>query len=224
MDFDHFFIGIKNPDAAAHHLQQLGFQEGTANQHPGQGTANRRFFFDSVFVELLYVTDVVVLKSQMAQPLQLQYRLPYDEYLPHENTSPFGICFRPGAQASEPSFDTFDYSPAYLPTGLNIQVAPVHLEEPLWFFLRFAVPPADLFFPKQQLLQNKPEGLGISKLTHVSLALSTGMASTVLQQLAKRDDFDYVLNRPALLRLTFDNRRQGKDLDLRGFLPLQISY
>jgi len=35
----------------------MGLTEGTRNDHPGQGTANRRFFFSNTALELLYVSD-----------------------------------------------------------------------------------------------------------------------------------------------------------------------
>ncbi len=56
-ELDHFFIctDVGAPAAAA--LMALGFVEGAPNTHPGQGTANRRFFFDNAMLELLWVHD-----------------------------------------------------------------------------------------------------------------------------------------------------------------------
>ena len=38
----------------AEDLLGAGLVEGSPNTHPSQGTANRRFFFDSVMLELLW--------------------------------------------------------------------------------------------------------------------------------------------------------------------------
>jgi hypothetical protein len=39
MELDHVFIFTQEPEQATNLLQEFGFQEGTANVHPGQGTA-----------------------------------------------------------------------------------------------------------------------------------------------------------------------------------------
>lgn len=55
MQLDHFFI-LTSPGAPeADALVQLGLIEGTSNAHPGQGTANRRFFFANTTIEFLYI-------------------------------------------------------------------------------------------------------------------------------------------------------------------------
>jgi hypothetical protein len=38
-------------------MVKFGLLEGSSNAHPGQGTANRRFFFDNFMLELLWVTN-----------------------------------------------------------------------------------------------------------------------------------------------------------------------
>ena len=43
------------PEAAA--LIAAGLTEGSSITHPGQGTANRRFFFENIYVELVWVSD-----------------------------------------------------------------------------------------------------------------------------------------------------------------------
>ena len=52
------------PEAAW--LVEFGLVEGSPNVHPGQGTANRRFFFDNAFLELLWVADAA--KAQADGP------------------------------------------------------------------------------------------------------------------------------------------------------------
>ncbi len=57
MEIDHIFICVNDDGRGADALKALGLVEGTPNVHPGQGTANRRFFFRNSFIELLHLTD-----------------------------------------------------------------------------------------------------------------------------------------------------------------------
>ena len=57
MRLDHFFILTEKSAPEAELLTEFGLIEGTSNDHPGQGTANRRFFFSNTTLELLYVRD-----------------------------------------------------------------------------------------------------------------------------------------------------------------------
>jgi hypothetical protein len=53
MQLDHFFILTEKFAPEAKLLTDLGLVEGTSNSHPGQGAANRRFFFANTALELL---------------------------------------------------------------------------------------------------------------------------------------------------------------------------
>ena len=44
LELDHVFILVKPEARVANLLIAKGFEEGTRNIHPGQGTSNRRFF------------------------------------------------------------------------------------------------------------------------------------------------------------------------------------
>jgi hypothetical protein len=47
VELDHAFIACRPGAPEADALLRQGFVEGSPNTHPGQGTANRRFFFDN---------------------------------------------------------------------------------------------------------------------------------------------------------------------------------
>jgi hypothetical protein len=53
VEIDHVFIGCRPGAPEADSMLKRGFVEGSPNTHPGQGTANRRFFFDNFMLELL---------------------------------------------------------------------------------------------------------------------------------------------------------------------------
>jgi hypothetical protein len=50
---DHFFILTEPGSPQADLVSGIGLKEGASNNHPGQGTANRRFFFSNSTLELL---------------------------------------------------------------------------------------------------------------------------------------------------------------------------
>ena len=56
-ELDHLFIFAVVGGPEADRLVSLGLTEGSGNVHPGQGTANRRFFFRNTMLELLWVAD-----------------------------------------------------------------------------------------------------------------------------------------------------------------------
>jgi hypothetical protein len=57
--FDHLFICTAIGAPEAEYLISLGLKEGRSNIHPGQGTANRCFFFRNFMLELLWVDNGV---------------------------------------------------------------------------------------------------------------------------------------------------------------------
>ena len=139
LEVDHVFICCSPGAPEAEALVRLGLREGSPNTHPGQGTANRRFFFDNAFLELLWVSDSAEALSAQTLPTRLWERC-------SSRTSggcPFGIVFRPSslssAQAVSPPFTTWSYHPNYLPSGLAIEFAEgTSLEEPELIYLPFA--------------------------------------------------------------------------------------
>lgn len=132
---DHAFItcAIQAPEAAA--LVKLGFIEGSCNSHPGQGTANRRFFFDNFMLELLWVENPTEASSAQTRRSRLWERWSGRE----SRFSRFGVFYRPADDGGSPApFPTFSYHPSYLPSGMTIEIAQgTALEEPELFVLPF---------------------------------------------------------------------------------------
>jgi hypothetical protein len=113
----------------------LGFVEGSGNTHPGQGTANRRFFFDNFMLELLWVSNRTEAKSEKTSGVRLADRC--ERRSPQ--VCPYGIIFRPASEdAVAPPFPTWRYTPDYLPEGLAMLVAQgTTLYEPELIYLPF---------------------------------------------------------------------------------------
>jgi hypothetical protein len=113
----------------------LGFVEGSGNTHPGQGTANRRFFFENFMLELLWVADPAEVQNEKTRRTRLWERCERQD----SQVSPFGIIFRASdTPPAAPPFVTWPYTPAYLPPGLSMQIAEgTTLREPELFYLPF---------------------------------------------------------------------------------------
>ena len=54
-EIDHLFVLTEVGGPSAEALVRFGLTEGPPNRHEGQGTANRRFFFNNAMLELLWV-------------------------------------------------------------------------------------------------------------------------------------------------------------------------
>ncbi|MYN45000.1 glyoxalase-like domain protein [Pseudoduganella sp. FT93W] len=216
MELDHIFLRTSAGAPEAALLLELGLTEGSANQHPGQGTANRRFFFNNAFLELLWIAHPAEVSNAATSPTQLAQRL-----APEQTASPFGLCFRPSGAGSTPPFPSWPYRPAYLPAGMQVDIAsntPLH--EPMWFYLAQAVPPAQAVAARRQPLQH---ALGVHDITAVTLTVATDTDWSPAAQAAGASA-GITLKRGTchLLELGFDHGAQGRSIDLRPTLPLLL--
>jgi hypothetical protein len=57
IELGHLFICTAAGAPEAEKLIRFGLSEGTPDDHPGQGTANRRFAFSNAMIELLWVYE-----------------------------------------------------------------------------------------------------------------------------------------------------------------------
>jgi hypothetical protein len=130
---DHAFITCSVGAPETEVLVAHGFLEGSPNVHPGQGTANRRFFFTNFMLELLWVVDPAEAASEAVRPTGLWERWSKRAH----GASRFGIvCGGVPAQGSPPPFTTESYYPAYLPPPMSIEIVQgMTLEEPALFWI-----------------------------------------------------------------------------------------
>ncbi len=111
-ELDHVFICVQSPRAHVQRLVDAGFCEGSGNVHPGQGTANARFFFDNAFVELLWAVDESELAADVVRPTCLSERMRWRE----TGACPFGVAFR-GELDAPP---LWRYDAPFFPPGKDI--------------------------------------------------------------------------------------------------------
>ncbi len=129
----HVFICTPVGAPEAEGLLDVGLLEGSPNTHPGQGTANRRFFFERGFLELLWVHDEREAQSPLVAPTKL-----WDRWAARGRAAnPFGICLSSaeGVDSNLP-FPTWSYRPDYMSDQRRILFADgMPLSEPEIFIL-----------------------------------------------------------------------------------------
>lgn len=159
----HVFVCTSVGAPEAKDLLDAGLIEGSPNNHPGQGTANRRFFFKSGFLELLWVHDEREARSTHKASAQL-----WDRWAGRGGAAnPFGICFSsPGGADSGLPFPSWAYQPSYLPENRSILFADnLSLSEPEVFVLSWP----QLQSPPESEPMTHP--LGLCEMRSVSIGL-----------------------------------------------------
>lgn len=220
-EFDHLFICTDIDAHEADRLVSLGLAEGTSSTHPGQGTANRRFFFHNAMLELLWVHNPEEARSESIRPTRLWERWSKRQ----EGVCPFGICLRPAAgSGNTTAFSSWDYCPPYLPKTISIAVAINSdvLAEPMLFQIPFGKRPDQFPAEKAQPL-NHPAGL--REVTRVELVSPfANNPSPELQALIHTRQVKVRVGAEYCIELGFDGEVQGQRVDLRPELPLTMSW
>ncbi len=202
--------------AFSQQLSTLGFSEGSSNRHPGQGTANHRFFFDGFMLEFLFVDDLAGLSDKRAAQLGLLSRFS------DTSCSPFGIASRRSCAAmSDANYAFGIYQPHYLPSHLQIQVAKEPLaSEPLWFHLPFVGGATEQDRPADK--EARVHANNASRLTSLVIEMPFE-ASAASKDIADQLNIELTLGERHAAHIVFDEGRQGIQLSVSGIIPLTIS-
>lgn len=117
-EVDHviIFCDVGAPEADV--LLARGLHEGPGNTHPGQGTANRRFFFPNVYLELLWVDHPAEAQSE-AGPARSTSRAATPRATPSRNPSSSGFRSPVYSGATQLLIDIVDAVPTELPITLG---------------------------------------------------------------------------------------------------------
>jgi hypothetical protein len=170
---DHAFIMCSRGAPEGDSLVARGFVEGSRNVHPGQGTANRRFFFENFMLELLWVDDPQEAQNEKTRRTRLWERWQGRD----KGISPFGILFCAENDVGAPApFPTWSYHPRYLPPGVAIEIADgTRLEEPELFYIPSmqrgrprSIEPSSHALPIKHILGVAVGLSGVEKLSAVS--------------------------------------------------------
>lgn len=206
---DHVFILTERHAPAASVLASLGFIEGTANVHEGQGTACRRFLFSNTMLELLYIND----PSEAAQGGAAQFRFP--ERAGAAQASPFGLVFR-HANAEDPrlGFSAWEYQADYMPPGKPFLVAE-NSED--------ICEPLVVVVPELPVRTGPRPAANPQALTRLQLTLPQRKLSGTLESIRANKGIEIRHNARHHLEAEFDRGHAGQRHDLRPQLPLAIT-
>ena len=131
MEVDHLFIFSDQQGSEADELLRWGLTEGSSRRHPGQGTRNRKFYFENFFLEILWVVDQEEIDREPAASTGLGDRARFVT----NGSSRFGLCLL-NTEATDALFRHSEpYQPEYFPVGMSVDILPHH-DNPLlpWTF------------------------------------------------------------------------------------------
>lgn len=211
MQLDHFFVLTRSSAPEAESLTKLGLVEGTPNDHPGQGTANRRFFFSNTALELLYVRDAREANAGASQGLHLPERAS------RPDASPFGLIVRRGADAEGAYLSGWRYQPEYFDAGTSFLVAAnsERLEEPLCICMPDNAPAGT-----PQLRSAAP----FTEVTELRVHVPVDDPSPTLEAIARVASVSVRTGSDHLLEIVFGHEATGECRDLRPTLPVVLRW
>ena len=212
VELDHVVIGVDRGAPEAETLVEFGLGEGAPNVHPGQGTANRRFFFRNSMLELLWVKDPIEAQAPQTAPTLLWERWSGR----HSGACPFGIIVRPAntGPAAVP-FPSIEYRPAWLEPDLKIYLAPTGLQEPMWLFMPFLQR-----LNYEQRFAEHPNGARV--ITRLTLSTPVTSQSSAAQALVADEVLSIHEGAEYLLAVELDRGIRLAVRDFRPHLPLVL--
>jgi hypothetical protein len=219
-EVDHVFVCVEVNAPEADLLVSFGITEGEPNVHPGQGTANRRFFFHNTYLELLWVSDPIEAQSEVVGPTQLWSRWSQRR----SGASPFGVALRPVRPGSaDVPFPCWEYRPAYLPSPAAIHIAQdVPLSEPFWCFLEFGRRPDAL---AERAMRLESHAIGFQEVTHLRISGPLGDNPSAAAVAVSRTGAVALGPEPEhLMEMTFDGASEGRCMDFRPAIPLVFRW
>lgn len=211
IELDHFLVIVEPGAPEADRLTDIGLVEGTSNDHSGQGTANRRFFFSNWGLELAYVRDAEEALNGKASGLRIVERAA------DHNASPFGLIVHRTTDDTDDPFPGWHYYPEYFSTdkyfvvGENSDV----FEEPLCICMPIMAPAR----PEQP-----PQADSFTHVTEVIINVPVDQPSTVLQTVGECDGVSLCIGEPHCMEIVFKDGVEGRSKDLRPDLPLIIHW
>lgn len=215
MEIDHLFVFSRNGGKEADELLEFGFVEGSNRVHVGQGTANRKFYFENSFLELLWVVDEREVKSKIVAPTKLWERAHFNL----NQSSPFGLCLDNTDDTDSLFVTSIKYQPLYFPTGQAIDVITNELcmDLPWTFRLPFKG-------SKKKVDEPTRHRYGIKRLTTTEFIVPP--SSCTEQYTSYFRDEKYIIfthGDDCQLILTFDNHKNKKSHQFKS-LPVAIKY
>jgi hypothetical protein len=210
VEFDHLFVCTASGAPEAERLVQFGFREGPRNQHPGQGTANRRFAFANAMIELLWVNDAKEAQSQSTRRTLLWERWSGRQ----ARACRFGICVAPGRPSRlQSAVFRVGISSILLARSSFHAYRGCGVVEPMWIYLSFM----RRSHREQQFIEHP---IGAREITALTLTTPASLLSIASQTIIESGILSTRTGTEYLLEIEFDNNRRRHQFDLRPHLPL----
>ncbi|MEM7062773.1 MAG: VOC family protein [Cyanobacteria bacterium P01_B01_bin.77] len=213
LELDHVFILVEPGAQIADRLVAQGFQEGPRNTHPGQGTANRRFYFANGMLEFLWVHDADEARNGPGQDLR------FSERDTDPTASPFGVIFLPHQDNTslDMPFSGWHYQPAYFPPpqGFHVGANSQTIAEPLCFYFPFQVP---------GVTKHQSTPRNSQTISDVTIATPSTDTEKVLELASQTERLSMRLGSEHLMEITLDNHALGRTEDFRPVMPLILYW
>jgi hypothetical protein len=214
MKTHHIFIFTDDYGKVADELKDFGLTEGSNRVHVGQGTINRKFYFDNFFLEILWVHNETEIKSEQTKPTGLWQRADFKI----NNFSPFGLCIVNSDDTDNLFEKSFKYQPDYFPKGEVIDVITNQNQTDLPWTFR-------LPFKGQMKHENEQRSHrnGLLNLTKAIFEYQTITEKKFLDDFKNEKDIQFIQSSRNWLILIFDNGKQGKKREFEK-INLTIEY
>ncbi len=215
MEIDHIFIFSANQGKEAEELIDFGFIEGSNRVHPGQGTINRKFYFENFFLEIVWVINEDEIKSDLVSPTKLWERSNFRK----NGVSPFGIGLLNTEDTDAIFENSLKYQPDYFPKGLEIDF--LTNEKASYLPWTFRLP-----FKGEKKKTTEPiiHKNNISELTKVEFEIPfLDLNNEYILNFKDENLVSFSQNSAYNLTLIFDNNRRNKT-KVFDTIPLTIKY
>ncbi|MEM8892607.1 MAG: VOC family protein [Bacteroidota bacterium] len=215
MEIDHIFIFSKNKGEEADELVEKGFTEGSSRIHPGQGTRNRKFYFENFFLEILWVVNKWEIQDERTRATQLWERSQFEK----NGHSPIGVCLLNTPESDAIFSLAQNYQPIYFPGGMPIEFLPHPGQEFLPWTFR-------LPFKGKLKKADKPRihPQGTEMLTEARFGIpDQGMDSSFVSAFQYEEQISFYSSDRIHLSLIFDQHRQKESITFES-LPLEIHF
>jgi hypothetical protein len=214
MNIDHIFIFTNDNGIVGQELVDFGLTEGSSRVHAGQGTTNRKFYFDNFFLEILWVHNEQELKSEQTKPTGLWQRANFK----NNNFSPFGLCIVNSEETNTLFKNSYKYQPDYFPEGMGIDIIKNENQTDLPWTFR-------LPFIEQKKNENEPKKHknGICVLTNAIFEYKSISENTFLDNFKNEINVQFIESSRQWLTLIFDNGKKGKNQRFEK-LKITIEY
>ena len=211
MQIDHIFIFSNNSGFEADELVNFGLTEGSSRVHPGQGTTNRKFYFQNFFLEILWVHNQPEIQNERTKPTKLWERSNFES----NEYSPFGLCLVNDDNSEQIFTNSSTYQPEYFPEGKTIDF--ITQPQLPWIFR--------LPFKGRKKATNEPldHPKKLRQLTKTTFITPTVNDLTESIQKLSGGTINFLTSDKYGLILEFDNGNSKQEIRFQK-LPITIKY